>query len=228
MTETLAQYTELMLFRRAHGFQSSLDLVKVHLDQYLSARGYGSEKPLVKVDLESPHLAYNKGMVVMYHLEQMLGESTVNKALRSFFQAYAYPQRPPTSRDLMDCLYQVAPKAKHGKIKELFEQVVSYDAKVEKAHSRRLCGTHYEVSFTVLVQKIRMGEKGQRIPLASDPIIEIGVETADGKLHLQEFPVIDGKVEGALKVRQKPTKVIVDPLLKNLETFPRDNEKTVG
>ncbi len=223
MTETLAQYTELMLYRQAHGQEKALELVKTHLDLYLSSRGYASEKPLYKADLESPHLVYNKGMVVMYQLEQLIGEANLNKALALFFKNHAYPNPPPISSDLLRCFYAVSLAPIHPKIDALFKEVITYDAKLEMANLKKLSENQYQISFSAQVQKFKTTEKGQKVSIANDPHIEVGILTANGNLQTSTFLVDNGTVSGKILVNEKPAQIMIDPLLKNLETSIQDN-----
>jgi ABC-2 type transport system permease protein len=223
MTETLAQYTELMLYRQAHSQKKSLKLVKTHLDLYLSGRGYAPEVSLYKAGLESPYLVYNKGMVVMYQLEQLIGEAQLNKALSLFFKNHAFPNPSPISSDLLGCFYKVSPLAIHPKIDALFKEIITSDAKLETANLKELSNHKYEVSFSGRVQKFKTNEKGRKIKVANDPQIEVGIETADGQLQVGTFLIKNGTVSGKILAAKKPTQIILDPLLKNLEISMQDN-----
>jgi ABC-2 type transport system permease protein len=227
MTETLAQYTELMLYRRAHGFDKSLDLLKVHLDLYLSNRGYGREMPLYKVNFESPHVTYNKGIVVMHQLEQLLGESKVNKALKDFYSKYRYPHPAPKSLDLLNCFFAVAPTNSHAKIDELFKQVITYDAKVNRVSVQELKAGGYEVSFKATMSKYKTTGSTKQQFVTPDPYLEVGVTNADGTQVVKVFPVVNGKIEGKVNTHQKPVLLVLDPMLKNLELFIKDNEMLI-
>ncbi|MBC5773129.1 aminopeptidase [Pontibacter sp. KCTC 32443] len=227
MTETLAQYTELMLYRRAHGFTKSLELLKVHLDLYLSSRGYDPEMPLYKVDFESPHIVYNKGMVVMHQLEQLIGETKVNEALKAFYCKYKFPNPAPRSTDLLNCFYAVAPASAHAKIDELFKQIITYDAKVEGVSIRKQPDGTYETIFTASIQKYSTTEKGKKYTIAPDPFLEVGVMTSKGNQVVKRFRVQNSRITGTFLTSKKPQLLVLDPLLKNMEVFPKDNEKVI-
>ncbi len=227
MTETLAQYTELMLYRRAHGYDKSLELLKVHLDLYLSGRGYGREMPLYKVDFESPHVTYNKGMVVMHQLEQLLGEAKVNKALKDFYSKHRYPCPAPKSMDLLNCFYTVAPADAHPKIDELFKQVITYDAKVKSVSVQQLKAGGYEVSFKATMSKYETTGSAKQQAVTPDPYLEVGITNADGGQVVKVFPVVKGKIVGKVITNQKPVLLVLDPKLKNMELFIEDNEMPI-
>ena len=58
--------------------------VNIHQDIYESERGLLGDVPLIKVTGNLPHIAYSKGAVAMYELSQLIGEETVNLALKKF------------------------------------------------------------------------------------------------------------------------------------------------
>lgn len=227
MTETLAQYTELMLYEKRHGRDRALETVKVHLDLYLSSRSFDLETPLYKTTYETPHLQYNKGMVIMYQLRQLIGESNVNKALKSVYKNYSYPNKPADSRDLIAEIYKVTPTELYSKIDEMFKQIITYSSKVESVNSRMISDKKYEVTFTVSTSKFKEDSKGKRKLIPNDATIDIGIYDENDKLIVQSFPIKSNKVEGEITVLTPPNSIVIDPNLKNMDTFLEDNEKDI-
>jgi ABC-2 type transport system permease protein len=224
LTETLAKYTELMLYRQAHGRDAMLNIIRQHIDQYLSNRSFSKETPLYKTTYETPHLPYNKGSVVVHQLMELIGEKAVNQALRSFLSHHAYPNDPPASRDLLNELYQASPSYLHGKIDELFKQIIVYDNRMEAVDCSRK-GNAYEVAFTASVAKYSEDGYGRRVKALPDPTIEAGIYTADGKMRVEVFHIGNGKVTGRFITTALPVRVVLDPYLKDLDSFLQDNEK---
>jgi ABC-2 type transport system permease protein len=214
LTETLAKYTELMLYQRARGLDASLEIVREHVDQYLSNRGFSVETPLYRTTYETPHLPYNKGTVVMHQLHQLVGEDAINTALKAFLAGHAYPGKPPTSEDLLKELYRVSPPSLHGAIDELFKEIIIYDMKMEEVS----CSGN-EVSFKASVKKYREDGNGKRTDVPFDNTIDIGVYTEDGKVQVQPFSVVNKVVTGKMKFKAKPVKLVIDPYLKKMDSF---------
>ena len=106
LSETLAQYSALLVMEKKYGKDLVRQFLKAELDLYLRGRG-GDERgelPLIRVEDQS-HIYYRKGAVVMYALRDYLGEDTVNSALRKLVDSYAYRTTPyPTSRSLIEIL----------------------------------------------------------------------------------------------------------------------------
>ena len=82
--ETMAQYSALMVMKAMNGEDKIRRFLKYELDRYLSARGGEAieELPLNRVE-NQPYIHYRKGAVVMYLLQDRLGEDRVNAMLAS-------------------------------------------------------------------------------------------------------------------------------------------------
>ncbi|WP_157307444.1 M1 family aminopeptidase [Chitinophaga tropicalis] len=122
LTETLAMYTELMLFKRAHGIEAVKKIVAMHQEIYERGKGYTTEEPLYKVKPGNVHISYNKGLVAMYQLYELIGEEKVNLALKQFIFRYSFPNYPPASIDLINEFLSVSDTSFHKQIKKIFMQ----------------------------------------------------------------------------------------------------------
>lgn len=119
LTETLAMYTEMMLYKKLYGEKKMRERLKMHQQIYESEKGYSSEMPLYKVNESSPHIAYSKGAIVMVQLCDLVGEDKLNAILRLFLQKYRYPHRA-TTIDFLQILYQYTHPDQHRAIKAMF------------------------------------------------------------------------------------------------------------
>lgn len=228
LTETLAQYTELMLYEKRHGRERALETVKVHSDIYLSSRSFADEMPLYKTHYDTPHLPYNKGMVVMHQLRLLLGEEKVNLALKALLKKHSYPQKPADSEDLLNEIYKVTPQKSRSKVDELLKNIITYSSKIESVSSRKVARDKYEVTFEVSSRKFRESAKGKRTQISNDPTLEIGVYDANGKLTVKSFSLRNNRVQGTILLTQEPASLIVDPNLRTIDTFPEDNKKELS
>jgi hypothetical protein len=108
LTETLAMYTEMMLYKKMHGKEKMMERIKVHQQIFDNEKGLSENQPLYKVTGENTHISYSKGAVVMVKLSDLIGEEKVNTALRNFLLHNRYPKKP-TSTDLLKEFYKVSP-----------------------------------------------------------------------------------------------------------------------
>lgn len=96
LTESLAMYTEMMLYKKMHGEEAMKRQLKVHEQIYQSEKGFSKPESLYKVTRENTHISYSKGAVIMVKLAEEIGEERVNKILRNFLQGHKYPDRATT------------------------------------------------------------------------------------------------------------------------------------
>jgi ABC-type transport system involved in multi-copper enzyme maturation permease subunit len=226
LTETLAQYTELMLYEKEHGLEKALETLKIHLDLYLSSRSYEPETPLYKTNYETPHLPYDKGMLVMHQLRVLIGEEKVNLALQNFLNHYKYSNPIPDSEDLLKEIYLVADSKLYPKLDEMFKKIITYSSKISEVENIKKNG-FYEVSFKADSKKYIENATGVRRQIDNDKTIDIGIYDENGKLFRYTFPIKNNLIEGKIKIKNKPQRIVIDPLLMNIDTFIKDNEKEI-
>ncbi len=119
LTETLAMYTEMMLYQKMHGKSKMLERIKMHQQIYDAAKGFSENQSLYKVTADNTHISYSKGAVAMVKLSELIGEEKVNLALRNFLNHNAYPKKP-SSLDLLAEFYGVSPE-RRNEIDKLFK-----------------------------------------------------------------------------------------------------------
>ncbi|SHF30710.1 M1 family aminopeptidase [Chryseobacterium vrystaatense] len=121
LTETLAMYTEMMLYKKMHGYEKMKERIKVHQQIYDNEKGLSEDVPVYRATGDSPHIAYSKGAVAMVKLSELLGEEKVNKALKNFLENNHYPKKP-SSLDLLNEFYKVCPDtAARKQVDKLFK-----------------------------------------------------------------------------------------------------------
>lgn len=120
LTETLAMYTEMMLYKKMYGAEKMKERVEIHRQIYEAEKGFSENEPLYKVSNENIHISYSKGAMVMVDLSNLIGEETVNKALSNFLLKFKYPAVMPLSTDLINEFLYVSNPIYHQKIKTLF------------------------------------------------------------------------------------------------------------
>jgi ABC-2 type transport system permease protein len=228
LTETMANYTELMLYRKKFGQDLAIAEVRKHLNQYLSIRSFSKEMPLYKTAYNTPHLPYDKGIAVMHQLASILGENRLNVALKNLLLHYSYPHIAPTSLNLLNELYAVSTVAEKIKIDELFKQIITYDSKINKVSYKQLKDKTYEVYFNGNSDKFIENGFGKRTRIKMDPTLDVAVYMGNGERIVQAFPVINSKISGKITIKAKPVRIVIDPNLNTIDSFPTDNEKEIN
>ncbi|WP_336959453.1 ABC transporter permease/M1 family aminopeptidase [Chryseobacterium contaminans] len=108
LTETLAMYTEMMLYKKMHGKEQMKERLKVHQQIYDNEKGLSENLPIYRATGDIPHISYSKGAVAMVKLSDLIGEDKVNIALKAFLNNNQYPKKP-SSLDLLREFYKVCP-----------------------------------------------------------------------------------------------------------------------
>jgi ABC-2 type transport system permease protein len=181
LSETLAQYTALMVMKRLYGPDEVRKFLKYELDSYLRARGTEAleELPLARVE-DQGYIHYRKGSLVMYRLADEIGEDAVNRALRNILQSFAFKGAPyPTSRDLEDALRAEAPGDKQQLITDLFDNITLYDLKATGMTANRRPDGRYDVSLTVEARKLYADGKGKETAAPLHETMEVGLFLAE-------------------------------------------------
>lgn len=234
LSETLAQYSALMVMKHMYGPDMIRRFLKYELDQYLAARGTDPlpEEPLEKVENQA-YIHYRKGSLVMYRLQDEIGEDAVDRALHTFLGQYAFKGPPyPTSRDLVADFRAVAPPDKQNLITDLFERITLYDLKAVRASSRRRQDGRYDVTLTVQATKLYADGQGREHAAPMDETVNIGLFLAEpGKpgfdaskvIWLQKQPIRSGTQVIRLIAAKAPRFAGIDPYNELIDRNSDDN-----
>jgi ABC-2 type transport system permease protein len=225
MSETMAQYSALMVMKHEFGADKMKRFLRYELERYLIGRSFERKKelPLLRVE-NQPYIHYQKGSLVMYALQDYLGEETVNRALAEYLRAVAYQAPPYTNaRELVAQLRKVTPPELQYLIEDLFETITLYDNRALKALVRPN-GGKFDVTLSVSVKKLRAGELGAETELPLDDLIAVGVYGEGGKqLLLEKRRFTKAESELVLTVAEPPVKAGIDPLNELIDRRPNDN-----
>ncbi|HEY5178094.1 MAG TPA: M1 family aminopeptidase [Terriglobales bacterium] len=225
--ETLAQYTAMMVMKQHYGPESMKLFLRYELDRYLRGRGTerNEEKPLYRVEPNQGYIHYAKGSLVMYALQDDIGEDKVNQALAAFIKDYAFKGPPyPTSLDLMSHLKKVTPSEFQYLYEDLFENITLYDDRAISADYLQQADGKYQVYLVVEAKKLRADGRGQEHAVPLHDWLDIGVLDSSGHyLYLQKHKVEQEKTELTLTVDKAPAQAGIDPLNKLIDRNPQDN-----
>jgi aminopeptidase N len=226
MSESLAQYTALMVMKREFGAEHMRRFLKYEMDGYLNGRSGEAKKemPLGRNEVQS-YIYYKKGSVVFYALQDYIGERNLNRALRTYLQAVAY-QEPPytTALELEARLRESTPPEYPNLIDDMFDSITLYDLSAVAAKYREVSKGKYEVTLKVKARKLKADENGveRELPLAD--WIDIGVFDAKKKpLYLEKRKIDKREMEFTLTVDGVPDTAGIDPWNKLVDRAPDDN-----
>jgi ABC-2 type transport system permease protein len=227
IVETLAQYSALMVMKRRYGADGMKKFMRYELENYLRGRAQerNEEPPLYRVDVNQGYIHYGKGAMVMYEMQDYIGEDNVNKALAEFIRAFAFKGPPyPVSLDLMSYLQKYTPPEYQYLFDDLWRNVTLYDNRARSATYSQLPDGKYKVDLVVEAHKFRADAKGQDHAVSLNDFIDIGVQDSQGKfLYLQKQKIEKEQNTFTITVDKLPAQAGIDPILKLIDRNPDDN-----
>ncbi|HSV17293.1 MAG TPA: M1 family aminopeptidase [Casimicrobiaceae bacterium] len=230
LSETLAQYSALMVMKEKYGEAKMQKFLAYELDRYLIGRASEQKKelPLGRVENQD-YIHYRKGSLVMYALQDYIGEDKVNAALHALRDKWAYKGPPyPSATALIAELRAVTPPQYQYVIDDWFESITLFDNRATKATAKALGDGRYEVSVDVVARKLKADELGKETDAPLHDFIDIGVLDADGvPLYREKKAITAEKTSFTVTVDKKPAKAGIDPLNLLIDRRPKDNTVNV-
>jgi hypothetical protein len=235
LSETLAEYSALMVMKERYGSDNMHRFLKHELDQYLRGRAgeIRKERPVVLVQNE-PYVWYQKGGQVMYTLADYIGEDKLNLALHNFLMQYRYANANdsqsgpyPDTRQFLDALRAQTPPELQYYITDAFESIVLYDNKALSATVTQQPDKKYKVTLTVQSRKVKSDGSGNENLMALNDYIDIGVFTGkkdeEKPLYLKKAKISHSNQVFEIVVDQMPSRAGIDSYNKLIDRIPDDN-----
>ncbi len=237
LSESLAQYSALMVMEHEYGAGQMRKFLKYELDRYLAMRATERVKEMpLALNENQQYIHYNKASVVFYALKDYVGEAAVNAVLAAFLKDKAF-QSPPytTSYELLAMLRAGTDAKWAGLIEDMFDKITFFDNRVTQATAKKRADGKYEVTLAVHAEKKYTDGVGKESEGKVDIPIDIGVfaRAADGKeanekvLYLEKREIKDGDSTLTLVVDGEPYEAGIDPYNKLVDRNSNDNRKKV-
>ena len=241
ISETLAEYVSLMTMKQEYGENGIKDFLKNSLDTYLSSRQFSFKPERSLIDVETgQYIWYEKGSMIMYDLQDVIGEDVVNAGLRSFMDEFKYFEkgRYASSEDLYNSLYAVTPDSLKYKVDDGFKEIVLYENRVMDAKTVALDNGTWETTFTVNAKKIYYDDKGKEKSVDEKKnLIDVGLfgedETNDDGITVKNPLYFElkwlsvGDNTFTITTDEKPLKAGIDPYNKLIDRNSDDNLKSI-
>jgi hypothetical protein len=235
MSETLAQYSALMVMKHRYGEDKIRRFLQYELDSYLRARGSErlEEQPLMRVENQG-YIHYRKGAVALYLLQDRLGEDRVNAMLRSILARYRFKGAPfASSTDLVTGFHALARNPEERQlVSDTLERITIYDFKAQHAVVRHLPNGQWQTTLTVRADKAYADGQGRETPASLHQSVDIGLFTArPGKAEFgarnvllrQRYAVTGGVQTFTLVTAAKPAFAGIDPYNMFIDRNSDDN-----
>ena len=238
LSETLAQYSALMVMEQKLGAHQIRQFLKYELDSYLSGRDNDpqGEVPLLRAEGQQ-YLHYRKGAVIMYALKDYLGDEVVNRALKQLVQNHRYAGSPdsepyPTSADFLAYLKAQSEPEFHGLIDDFITKIILFDLKLHNAQVESLPDGRFKVVIDVEANKFYADGIGNQSKAVFDIPVDIGLFSTNPAsegfnkqqvIMLEKHQIADGRSSIEIVVDDKPNFVGIDPYHKLIDRDTEDN-----
>lgn len=238
--EGLATYSALALIERKYGAENIRGIILDQLGDYLYRRTRLEETEHPLQTMNQPE-QQGKAGVVLYGLKNLIGEDSLNVALRDFKKAYAFKNNPPYAgnRDLYNYLQKHVPDSMKYYLKDNWQQVSLYNNKVISAIATPIGKNNYQVTFTVNVAKTVLDKKAKELPVKyMNDYIDLGIFAEDSTdqtgrrktnpLYLKRYKLTAGSFTLSMRIQGKPAYVGIDPFATLLDQNSNDNLKNIN
>jgi ABC-type transport system involved in multi-copper enzyme maturation permease subunit len=233
MSETMAQYSALMVMEHEYGRDKMHRFLKYELDNYLRGRGQEriEELPLYRVENQQ-YIHYRKGSLVMYAMREAVGEEALNAALKAYVHDVRFQQPPyTTTLQFLDYIKRAVPDDRAGILDDWFRNITLYENRATKATWAKRDDGKYLVRVQLASDKYRADGQGNETAQPLDDVVEIGVFGAKGKdtppegkiLALEKRHITKGENVVEFVVDEPPVKAGIDPFNKMIDRNPENN-----
>jgi len=239
IAEGLAQYSALVMMEKKYGKDNMKWITMDQLWAYLFIRRRldEPEHPLIRSNTWFEW--GGKASVALYGLRDLIGEDSINTALREFKDAYAFKNKPPFagSNNLYSYLDKHTPDSLKYFLTDTWQKITLYDNKMVDVKAVPTGkNNEYKVTLKTNVAKVYVDGKGNDVPaLKMNDYITIGVFAADSKnkegrsvvnpLYLKKYKLSYGLHTFTIIVKGKPVRAGIDPYSKLIDRNPNDNMK---
>ena len=237
ISETMAEYSALMVLKQRYGAGAMQKFLKYSLDSYLRGRANEDKFEANMLDNDTrSYVWYRKGSMLMYALQDYIGEGQVNQAMNNYMKAARFRQKAPftTSLEWYDFLKAATPDSLKPWLTDNFEKLTLYDNRITKAEAKSIGNGKYSVKLHVRTGTEYYDKAGKELAKGKGPVItDIAVLTDDSKnkdgmtikvpLYMQKRSLTPGEHVLEVTVKGKPVKAGIDPYNKLIDRVSDDN-----
>ena len=241
ISESMAEYSSLMVMKKEYGVDAMQKFLNDELNTYLRGRANEGkfEKTLVDNDNQA-YVWYQKGGLILYGLQDLIGEKKLNNAFKSYMEAARFRPKAPytTTLEWYDYMKAATPDSLQYYLEDSFKKITLYSNKITKASYKKLEKDKYEVNIEVESSKSYFDGNGKLTSHGTKSnLLEIGIFDTDLKnkdgitkkspIILEKIWVKPGKSTFTYITTKVPLKAGIDPYNKMIDRVPDDNVRDI-
>ncbi|MDC1452353.1 M1 family aminopeptidase [Vicingaceae bacterium] len=234
LSEAFSEYSSLMVMKQKKSPLEMKEFLNYDFNRYLRGRGGETENelPLYKVENQQ-YIHYGKGSVILYALQDYIGEDKVNLAMSNFLAEFRYKAPPyPTSLDFLRHLEPQVPDSLNYLIEDWFKSITLYDFRLKEATYVKNETGKYKVTLEMENRKLKADTVGNEIEVPLNDWVDVGLfKDSEGKelLALERIKFNGNMQSYTFTVDTIPAKAAIDPKRILIErVYEKDNFNTVS
>ena len=233
LSESFSEYGSLMVMKNELKDDIKMkQFLKYDFEKYLTGRANETKKEVALYEVgDQGYIHYGKGSLVLYALQDYIGEEKVNAALREFLNIYKYKAAPyPTTLDFINYLKPKVPESLQYLITDWFKEITLYDYRLKEATVQALESGKYKVSMNIEAFKLKVDSLGKEHNATQHDWVDIGVysDIDEKQLIFSKRVLFDNQnMNFTFEVDSIPVKAVVDPKRLLIERVIDDNVRVL-
>lgn len=227
LTETMCQYVMERLTEKKFGLETGKDYRKREMKDYLRRRKKDTEgeKSLYESSMRQSYLGYKKSTVVMYALQDYIGEDSVGKALGRIVDKYGYRiDTFATAANLIEEFYKVTPDSLTYLVDDLFKRITLYENKMIDANYVKSGNDQYTVNLNLETTKYYADSVGNQHEAPLKDYIYIALTDEMGNVFYYKKHLFTKRNNTiSITTDQVPAKAGIDPYFVLIDREMDDN-----
>ncbi|MFM9021618.1 MAG: M1 family aminopeptidase, partial [Sediminibacterium sp.] len=142
ISESLAEYSALMVSKEKYGSDNVQRFLRYDLDGYLRGRATETKKENLFINCNRPYQWYQKGSLILYALQDYVGEAKLNAQIKAFRDSFALRENPPFpgSYDLFSFVQKAVPDSMRYFLDDSWLKIALYENRILKATANKIKG----------------------------------------------------------------------------------------
>jgi len=227
LTETMCQYVMGMLTEKKFGIKVGREYHQREMNSYLRRRKHDTEgeKSLIESSARQAYLGYKKSSVVMYALQDYIGEDSVGKALGRIVDKYGFRLDSfALASDLIEEFYKVTPDSMNYLVADLFEKITLYENKIISATYKKMSNGNFEIDLDIETIKFYADSLGNQTEAPMKDYIYVALMDKEGEAYYYEKHLFTSAVSTIQIITdQVPDKAGIDPYLVLIDRETENN-----
>ena len=229
LDESFAEYSSLMTMKSiAKTPMSMREFLKYNHHRYLRGRSGEADRELHLYKVENQqYIHYRKGSVILYALQDYIGENNVNTAMRNFLDEFKYKKPPyPTSLDFIRHLEPQVPDSMKYLIKNWIKEITLYDNRMKTAICKRLDNGKYLTTVDIESYKMKTDTIGKETKIKVNDWVDIGFFADDDEKRLifeKRVKIDKSQMSFSFELDSLPVKAGIDPRRLLIDRIYDDN-----